>query len=556
MSPDVPKELGEDKRPVLETPEAPQDWRGRPWGWLLDAPLTQSETMIGRTWWAASAIGFISASFALLIRFPLLPVLNLHLPYLTFFCSSIIAAYLGGAKGGIIATIVGGVYASYFFIVPYHYVEPTSLEHIIGMAIFLLIGLVVSLLFESMHKQRLQGDRLAQNLRETEQKLLVLNRDLELRVEERTIALRQAQERDRANWQRLRSIIAHLSIGVLANDEHGKVLEVNEEYCRLWNNELMPEEVIGRDIWEWSHVFRKHIIDFERHAEALRESSRQKKPLLGELLNFANGRCVLRDFLPIFEAGKYVGEIYLYRDVTQEQRIDAFKSEFMSLASHQLRTPLTGIRWSLGRLLKELSRTVPDHQRHLLESGLSAAKRMSDTINTMLLISQIESGGAVLKLETVQLQKFLQELIDDHQEAIRAKSLAIRLEAPNELIVETDAHLLRELLLNLIGNAVKYTGASGSISVRASNPDAQIRIDVSDNGYGIPLFQQRMIFTKFFRGENVVGHETEGTGLGLYLASLIARHLKGTLTFESSEGGTTFTLILPERLSGDEPHRK
>jgi signal transduction histidine kinase len=545
---------GSAEPPTRRAPDQIAGRQGRWWMQLMDDPLLPSEMIFRGSWWYAASIGILSATIALLARVPLFPVLNLHLPYLTFFCSSIIAAYLGGMRAGIIATALGGFFASYFFIIPFHYVAPTSAEHVVGMLIFVGISITVSVLFDSMHRERAKAARLTLSLQETEQKLLTLNRELEWRVEERTVALRGAQERDRANWQRLRSIIGHLSIGVLANDENGKVLEVNEEYCKLWNDELSPEKMVGEDIWRWSEVFRRYILGFERHRAVLQESSRRKTPLLGEVLHFTNGRLIMRDYLPIFESGKYIGEIYLYRDVTQERRADAFKSEFMSLASHQLRTPLTGIRWSLGRLNKELSGVLSERQLHLLRNGLGAAKRMSDTIDTMLLISQIESGSATLKHEFIEVLPFLKGLIADHEETIEEKQLDIRLEVPPEVSVVTDAHLLRELLANLISNSVKYTGAQGRVIIRVAHLDSHVRIDVRDTGFGIPLYQQKMIFTKFFRGENVVGRETEGTGLGLYLASLIAKDLSGTLTFESSVEGTVFTLILPERLGGDEPH--
>jgi signal transduction histidine kinase len=183
----------------------------------------------------------------------------------------------------------------------------------------------------------------------------------------------------------------------------------------------------------------------------------------------------------------------------------------------------------------------------LLKEGKNAVARMSETIDTMLQIARIESEEVRLSLSRVPLRPFLMSAIAESKES-RGKQHPLSLDCPPGLSIRTDAKLLREILRNLLSNAMKYTAERGKISVRAEKRDGAIIIDVRDAGYGIPLEQQGKIFQKFFRGDNIVGKDTEGTGLGLHLVLLISKLLGGTISFVSREGknsGSTFTLSLP-----------
>jgi len=304
--------------------------------------------------------------------------------------------------------------------------------------------------------------------------------------------------------------------------------------------------MIGRSWWDFKETLRQNIENIEEYERQLKEIIRPHKTSLGQEIRLKDGRILLRDYIPIVEKGEYHGQVAIYRDVTNERRIDAAKSEFMSLASHQLRTPLTSVRWTFGRLSRNLRDTLDPQNQRLIDEGKHAATRMAETIDTMLQISQIESGNVQLRHTPIGASEFLKTIALTYEEDALARRQNVTVDVPADLQLVSDERLLKEAVSNLVSNAVKYTPRDGSISLSARREGAVIRIVVSDSGYGIPMHQQQRVFQKFFRGDNVVGRETEGTGLGLHLVFLVVQLLGGMISFESEEqAGTTFTITLP-----------
>jgi signal transduction histidine kinase len=172
---------------------------------------------------------------------------------------------------------------------------------------------------------------------------------------------------------------------------------------------------------------------------------------------------------------------------------------------------------------------------------------MSETIDTMLQIARIESGEVQMNVSRVALRSFLKKVIAESKESI-GKKRSLLLICPTGLSIHTDPKLLTQIVTNLLSNALKYTPDQGKIVMRGKKHKDTVVIEVQDSGYGIPIHQHKKIFQKFFRGDNIVGKDTEGTGLGLYLVFLITNLLGGRISFISKEGkgsGTTFSLSLP-----------
>lgn len=393
------------------------------------------------------------------------------------------------------------------------------------------------------------ASKVARDIRERkglEQEKRTLHKTLEQKVEERTEELTVARREDRANLNRFKKMIAYLPLAAMALDEHDKVVQVNDLLCRFFNFHFTADEMIGKDGWYFNGLAEKNAEDrkeYRAQTNAMREAT---EPLLGQEIYMKNGRILQRDFIPIFEHGESHGKLILYRDITQERKVDAAKSEFMSLASHQLRTPLTSLRWTMGRLQKKLSEGATEENQQMVKDGKEAAARMSYTIDTMLKIAGIESGKTKPAKARISVNDFLAEAVSLLQEQIKGKHLQCDIQCMADLWVETDPSLLREIIQNLLGNAVKYTPDGGAITVLGKNHSAHVRLIVEDTGYGIPVHQQGKIFRKFFRGENVMNLEASGSGLGLYLVALITKLLDGDISFTSEEGkGTTFTLLLP-----------
>jgi PAS domain S-box-containing protein len=251
---------------------------------------------------------------------------------------------------------------------------------------------------------------------------------------------------------------------------------------------------------------------------------------------------------PILLEGKPVGAIEVFRDITQEHEIDRMKSEFISIASHQLRTPLTAIKTYSHLLASGYKGNLSNDQHEFMDIILSSIDRMNDLINTLLDISRIEEGILSTTSQATPLDDLVEELITEVHSMAEAKNTKINFQLKgNNFILTTDPMLLKELVANLVTNAVKYTPVGGKVDVKVEEKSDVIVLTVKDNGYGIPRSQQQRVFTKFFRGDNVVTIDPTGTGLGLYLVRRIADNLGGKVWFKSDEGkGSTFYISLPK----------
>jgi len=254
---------------------------------------------------------------------------------------------------------------------------------------------------------------------------------------------------------------------------------------------------------------------------------------------------------PILLKGVAIGAVSVFRDITEQRRIDEAKSEFISLASHQLRTPLSIISLNLEIVFKHFSQLLEKTEvREHLETIKNASNRMIDLVTELLNVSKIELGNLDIAVHTIDLGALLREGIAAVEALAAKKHIAVRLELPPKPVkIQSDDRLLKIVLDNLLSNAVKYTNRKGSVDVRITPPeDGQVTLSVKDTGCGIPESEQDQVFSKMFRAHNVKRREEGGTGLGLYIARSFVEALGGSISFVSKEGkGTTFTVTLPVR---------
>jgi two-component system phosphate regulon sensor histidine kinase PhoR len=340
-------------------------------------------------------------------------------------------------------------------------------------------------------------------------------------------------------------MIAHLPMGAIATDQNNMVLEVNDEFCRMFQLGTKAADLLGTNSQDFLQELYGKAADPEKFSRDGRETVDQKKKVLDYEIILKDGRVIERDYLPIFDEDRFLGQLFLYNDVTRERRIDAAKSEFMSLASHQLRTPLTTIRWALGRLQKSED-SLDESQKRMLDAAKGASVLMAETINAMLTISRIEARQITIQAEDIDVHQLVETIRRDVQREYEPKNQSFSIHVQGSSLVRSDENLLKEIVTNLIRNAIKYTKEEGKIDVYICGTQASVSIQVVDNGLGIPLHQQNRVFQKFFRADNAISREPDGTGLGLYLVSITIKLLGGSIEFESEEDkGTTFTITLP-----------
>lgn len=234
-------------------------------------------------------------------------------------------------------------------------------------------------------------------------------------------------------------------------------------------------------------------------------------------------------------------------DITKQKEIDIAKSEFVSLASHQLRTPISGMRWSAELLLMDGVETLTKKQKRYIERLLSSIQRMNSLVDDFLQVSRFELGTRVLKLESVGLEELFEDVVFEQAAIVQSKRLLIEKEYDRSIkSVLTDLGLLRIVVTNLYTNAVKYSRPGGEVKFSYRRTGGELVIEVKDNGMGIPIAEQHRIFSKVFRASNAIREVPDGTGLGLYIVQKSVQTLKGRISFISNEeDGTKFTVVIP-----------
>jgi signal transduction histidine kinase len=232
--------------------------------------------------------------------------------------------------------------------------------------------------------------------------------------------------------------------------------------------------------------------------------------------------------------------------LVKSQELDRAKTEFVGLASHQLRTPLTAVSWYAEMLLgKDVGKMNPKQEEYLKEI-YAGNQRMIDLVDDLLNTSRIDMGTLKIKPEIVNLADVMASTLSEFSSQISQKNLSIEKKISRNLpLIKIDPEHLGIVFQNIISNAVKYTAPKGKIMVEMRRQNSHVLVKIADNGWGIPAVQQKKIFTKLFRADNVRKRDTEGTGLGLYIARAIVRKARGKIWFESKENqGTTFYIII------------
>jgi len=262
----------------------------------------------------------------------------------------------------------------------------------------------------------------------------------------------------------------------------------------------------------------------------------------GKSVSVADSAAPVRD-----PSGKVIGAVIVFRDVAHERQIDKAKTEFVSLASHQLRTPLTAISWYTELLLGGDAGKVSKPQKEFLTQIHDSNLRMIELVNSLLNVSRIDLGTLASDPEKTDIVALCDSVLGELAPQIAARSEKIVRSYPaGGVSLFADPKLMRIVAQNILSNAVKYTPEKGSVTISVSIDAEKFRMTVADTGYGIPDAQKSKIFTKLFRADNAKEKDPDGNGLGLYIAKAVIDAHGGSIRFDSQEGkGTTFFVELP-----------
>jgi PAS domain S-box-containing protein len=351
---------------------------------------------------------------------------------------------------------------------------------------------------------------------------------------------------------KLEASMLSIGYGLVLTDKKGEITMVNDSFTKMLN--WSSADVMGRKLLEVIPMLGKDKQEVPIFKKLIEDAILNKVKIAAnsheEIYYVRKDGTLFPVYItvsPILYKGESIGAVEVFRDITKEKEIEEAKTEFLSLASHQLRTPLSVINWYLELInnIKTTNLTVEQHK--YLSEVSRASHSMVDLVNALLNISRFDLGTFKFEMECIKPAEIVEGVLKELNHSIENKNLEIKIDVAKDLSFISDASIFKIILQNLISNAVKYTKDSTVVSIKIGAINDKISIQVTDQGYGIPEDQKNCIFTKMFRARNIKDKVSEGTGVGLYLVKKVIESLKGEITFESKEDvGTTFSVNLPK----------
>lgn len=363
---------------------------------------------------------------------------------------------------------------------------------------------------------------------------------------EMTKGLRTAKAKDEA-------MLESIGEGLVATGKDGNIVLVNHAFEDLlgWKEEEVQGKLFvsfiplfdekGKELPKESRPIYKILKQGKVKRESITKTNAYYKSKSDRLFPVAI------TISPIVVEDEVIGVVEVFRDITKEKEIDKEKTEFVSLASHQLRTPLSTINWYAEMLLDGDAGKLNKEQIKYLNEIYSGNQRMVKLVNSLLNVSRLELGTFTIEPEEVNFVKLAKIIIKEQKPQIKSKSINLSVELEKDLPkIKADPKLISMVFQNLLSNSVKYTDKGGEISFKVGSKGGDVHIRITDSGWGIPQKEQSKIFSKLYRASNVKEGDTEGTGLGLYIVKSIIEESGGRITFTSKEGkGTSFFVTLP-----------
>ena len=383
-----------------------------------------------------------------------------------------------------------------------------------------------------MAGKQLTADNLKQRIEYFKQVELAMMNILE---DERELEIGLKNERDKTM-----AIVSSIGEGLLVIDNDYKIVLINEVAARFL--EVSAAGVIGIDAKEVINIYKgnEKLPDEKRPvAETLKTGKAISVGLNDDIYYIVpSGRKfpITLVSTPLVSDGNIVGVVVVFSDITEEKKLDEAKSSFIATASHQLRTPLTTIRWYTEMLSKGDAGPLNKDQKIFLEKIYNGVLRLNEALGILLSLARIEGGGNVkINPTKTNLVKFTDEIIKLSAFLIKEKKNNIKINAVEKDLPEVliDQTMLNQVITNLLSNAIRYTDNKGKIEISIAVFGNSVIYSIKDDGIGIPHGQQKNIFNKFFRAENAVNKIPDGSGIGLTLVKNFVEFWKGKIWFES-----------------------
>lgn len=378
--------------------------------------------------------------------------------------------------------------------------------------------------------------RVSQTYTDADEARYVLERSLEVSSRE----MQELYERARASSEymimferdKLAAVLRSVAAGVLTFDHGGCIASMNPEAERLLG--FTEDEVAGRDACELLGVNK-----IERSgASVSHDADFACKNGLRLPVSYA--------LTPLYHGQVEVGGVLVFFDLTDRQKVERLKSDFVSTVSHELRTPLTSIRGALGLLSGGVLGDLPPDARDAVQIAHENAERLVRLVNDILDMEKIESGKMDFNLAAADMVELAARSVADNHGYARHHGVSVELvEKPERALVHVDRHRILQVLANLISNAAKFSPPGSVVEIHVVASDSAVRVEVHDQGQGIPEEFQDRIFTKFAQADASPARPHGGTGLGLSISKAIVERHGGTIGFwNKPRGGTVFFFVL------------
>jgi len=348
----------------------------------------------------------------------------------------------------------------------------------------------------------------------------------------------EAKNRAEQERNRTLAIINNLTDGLLVFDLNNKLSLINPQAEEFFG--AQAKSLINKPLSELSS-----LPSMEKLAKLL---ERETEKIFRKEIEIKNNLTLEVSTIPILRREKKSGTLVILHNITRKKMIERMKSEFVSLAAHQLRTPLSAIKWTMKMLMDEDLGKISKEQKEFIEKTYRSNERLISLINDLLDVTRIEEGRYLYKPIMVDFEPVVQFVVNLYKEETEKRKIKLEFKKPEKKLpgVMLDVEKIKLAIQNFLENSIKYTPSGGQVTVSLKHDKENVELSVKDSGVGIPADQQERVFTKFFRGANVVRMDTEGTGLGLFITKNIVEAHGGKIGFSSEKDkGSTFYFSLP-----------
>ncbi|MFA6338625.1 MAG: PAS domain S-box protein [Candidatus Paceibacterota bacterium] len=349
--------------------------------------------------------------------------------------------------------------------------------------------------------------------------------------------------------EKFKLAVDNASDHIVITDSEGVVIYGNKAVEKITG--YKPEEAIGKK----SGVLWKSPMPLEYYQNFWNVIKIQKKTFTGEIQNKRKNGTIYTAIISVSPVLDKNGEIIYFvgteRDITAEKEIESVRKGFLSLASHQLRTPLSGTKWLIETMQRGVIGELNTKQKEYINKLYQINERMIRLVSDMLDVLLLEGGVTIFEKQKISVSKLFEELLSTMDPVSKNKSVILQNNFKNKktLFITSNSQSLRNILECFVSNAINYSKVGDEIVLDAKEKPGAVVFSVKDNGIGIPKDEQKRMFERFYRASNAKEYKPDGTGLGLYTAFLLAQKVNGKITFESEENkGATFYLQVPKEV--------